>query len=187
MAHMGFASRGGLLVVAAESRPLPQAEWEALCRECGRLYGRRGTANRYISVLMMWDGGGPDVMQRAQLLHAVGHQPFRSAIVTPSVEVLAAVEALRIFNQEMRCFALGEVSEALVHVGVGMRRFRELAALLQRLTSDVPKAVSAMEVLSHVETRLARGSSPSMDSGIVGTQPVRLTRKSLLPSWLRGA
>lgn len=187
MAHMGFASRGGLLVVAAEARPFPQSGWEALCRECGRLYGRRGTQHRFVSVLMMWDGGGPDVMQRAQLLHAVRHQPFRCSIVTPSMDVVAVVDALRIFNPEMRCFSFGEVDEAMIHVGVGMRRFRELAALLQRLARDVPGAIGTREVLSHVETVLARASSPSMDSGILGTEPVRLIRKSLLPSWLRGA
>jgi hypothetical protein len=138
-------------------------------------------------MLMMWDAVGPDVMQRAQLLHAVEHRPFRSAIVTPSVHVASAVEALRIFNPEMRCFAPGAVADAMVHLGVGSRRYRDLAAMLQRLARDVPDAVTVRDVLSHVEAYLARASSPNMDSGIVGTQPARGTKKSLLPSWLRGA
>ena len=136
-------------------------------------------------MLMIWDGAGPNVMQRAQLLHAVNHRPFRCAIVTVSLDAVPAVEALRIFNPEMSAFALDEVALALTHLGVGSRHYRELAALLQRLARDVPGAAGVREVLSHVEAQLARASSPSMDSGIVGTQAVPRARKSLLPSWLR--
>jgi hypothetical protein len=137
-------------------------------------------------MLMIWDGGGPDVMQRAQLLHAVQHQPFRSSVVTPSGDVRAAVEALRIFNPEMRCFSLGELADALRHLGLGSRHLRELAVLLQRLARDVPGAAGVPKVLSYVETRLA-GAEASMDSGVVGTQPASPTVRRLLSSWLRGA
>jgi hypothetical protein len=138
-------------------------------------------------MLLMWDGGGPNVVQRAQLLSALEHRPFRTAIVTPSAGVVASVDPLRIFNPELRCFGLEEISDALRHAGVASRRYREVAALLQHLISEVPRARVSRRVLAHVEERLASDGSTCMDSGVVNTRKPQNTRKRLLSQWLRGA
>jgi predicted exporter len=186
MAEMAFAASGDLMVVVHDGRAPMQARWEEFCRECHRLYVELGDRVERRAMLVVSDGGGPNVLQRAQLLKAVERLPIRTAIVSSSGAVRRIHAALQLFNARASCFDAAQFLEAMAHIRIGIRQYGEVAEVIEALCFSVPSAFTANQLRLALADQHGR-LQLKLDSGIRGAHPVAPTRKSLFQRFRRGA
>lgn len=182
---MAFALQGELLVVVHNECAPAQSRWEEFCRECHRTYVELARAESG-AVLVASDGGGPDVVQRAQLLKAVERSPIRTAVVSPSSGVHRIHAALQLFNARAECFDTEQWKDAARHIGITVRQFGEVARVLEALCDVVPRAVTARTMLENFWIEHRRHQR-KIDSGIQGKQLDVANRVGFLQRIRRGA
>ena len=185
MAEMAFALQGELLVVVHNECAPAQTRWEEFCRECHRSYVELPGAETG-AVLVASDGGGPDVVQRAQLLKAVERIPVRTAVVSPSVGVRRIHAALQLFNEHARCFDVPEWRDAMLHLGINPRQYGDLARTLAALCEVVPRAITAQTLRNQLADEHRRHAR-KLDSGIQGKGPAASGPIGLFQRIRRGA
>lgn len=142
MAEMAFAVRGDLLVAVHNSRAPSQTRWEEFCRECRRLFVELGRLESR-AVLVISDGGGPNVLQRAQLLKAMERAVVRTAALSSSPAVRQISAVFQLFNSSASCFDVEEWRDAMDHLGLMPRQFGEVADVLESVSEQVSGAVTA--------------------------------------------
>ncbi len=174
-----------MVVVHDERAPL-QARWEEFCRECHRLYVELGDRVERRAMLIVSDGGGPNVLQRAQLLKAVERLPIRTAVVSSSRAVRRIHAALQLFNARASCFDAAQLQEAMTHIRIGIRQYGEVAQVIEMLCHSVPGAHTADRLRSALADEYGRYQL-KLDSGIRGAHPVAPRRRSLFERFRRGA
>jgi hypothetical protein len=92
-------------------------------------------------VLVVTDGGGPDVVMRGELqafFKKHGHSP-KTAVVTTSVLSRGIVTAVNWFNPNIKAFAPVHFPAALDHLGLaraGPRLLRELTEMERELAPN---------------------------------------------------
>src|SRR5690606_38567448 len=104
------------------------ARWEEFCRECHRVHVELVGDPDSRAMFVVSDGGGPNVLQRAQLLKAMERSAVSTAVVSPSQGVFHIHAALQLFNERARCFEVSELWAALEHIGMHLRQFGEIAS-----------------------------------------------------------
>ncbi len=185
MAEMEFAVRWERVVLVHDERPPTQLRWEDFCRECRRLYLHPRERRELPPMLVVSDGGGPNVLQRAQLLKAVERMPIRTAVVSSSTGVHRIHAALQLFNPSASIFELEQLLEAMNHIGINPRKYAELADSLDALCQLVPRAETARRLCGRLYGEYER-EQRKLDSGIQGARP-ESSRTGLLRRLRRGA
>jgi hypothetical protein len=120
-------------------RPPSQAEWA----HCMEMLTRRAATGGFANarVLVVTDGGGPDVVMRGELqdfFKKHGHSP-KTAVVTTSVLSRGIVTAVGWFNPNIKAFAPVHFQAALEHLGIARaapRILRELTEMERELAPN---------------------------------------------------
>lgn len=174
-----------MLLVHDASAP-SQTRWEEFCRDCHRVLVEPATDPDTRAMFVVSDGGGPDVLQRAQLLKALERSPVRTAVVSPSQGVFRIHAALQLFNARARCFEVPQLGAAMDHIGMHPRQFGEIASILNAVCARVPRALTARQLAEALGARHRREQLKT-DSGIRGRNPLQVRQRSLFDRIRRGA
>jgi hypothetical protein len=79
-----------------------------------------------LKILVMTDGGGPNMNQRKRLEKALDKRPVRVAVVSDSARVRFIVSTIAFLNPEIRTFSRKEIDDAYEHLSLTPRE-RKLA------------------------------------------------------------
>jgi hypothetical protein len=132
VARMMTVEGGEAMVFLHTARAPSQEEWAHSMQMLERA-ASTGSFSR-IRVLVVTDGGGPDVVMRSELqalFKKQGHSP-KTAVVTTSVLSRGIVTAVSWFNPNIKAFAPIHFGQALEHIGLpraATRLLRELAEM----------------------------------------------------------
>jgi hypothetical protein len=106
--------RIGPLVILLQGRETPtDAEWS----ECIRLLATTEDINT-TKVLVVTDGGGPNLGQRQTLEKVLRDTKVCSAVVSDSVKVRFIVATVALFSTRISTFALRELPKAYDYLGL---------------------------------------------------------------------
>lgn len=128
---------GGEVMVFLHTARAPSSEEWAMCTQLLVRAVATGSFPR-MRVLVVTDGGGPDVVMRSELqAFFKKHDHFpKTAVVTTSVLSRGIVTAVSWFNPNIKAFAPIHFGAALDHLGVpraAPRLLRELAEMEREL------------------------------------------------------
>jgi len=135
---------GDAMVFLHTPRPPTRDEWV----QCMEMLERRAATGGFSKarVLVVTDGGGPDVVMRGELqafFKKHGHAP-KTAVVTTSVFSRGIVTAVGWFNPNIKAFAPVHFQAALEHLGLTRAAPRLLRELTEMERELVPNSCLAL-------------------------------------------
>jgi hypothetical protein len=106
------------LLVLCESEETPRDdEWDEFLDTLRTKGGSHGGPPAF-RILVVTEGGGPNLPQRKRLQVALAGRSFRVAVVTSSVAARFLVSAIALLNRDIRSFARDELDKAYRHLGM---------------------------------------------------------------------
>jgi hypothetical protein len=121
------------------ARPVPQAEWDAALAQL-RSLTPGGLDPEHTRMLVLSDGGAPDVSQRAQLVELWHSAEVKVAVMVPGTrlpEKRGVVTALMWVNPALGMFTPDLFRQALEHLDVRAHE-APIWSELQRLQAQLP-------------------------------------------------
>jgi len=121
------------------AQPVPQAQWDLMLVQLRALCPAGKLAAEHTRMLVLTDGGAPDVKQRAQLSEIWGHAEIKVAVMVPgtgNAEKRGVITALTWLNPALGMFTPDLFARALEHLDVRAEQadvWREVLQLQQRL------------------------------------------------------
>src|SRR5450432_244127 len=105
---LAFRFISSTLLILRENAETPRDEdWDAFLAVLAR---NRANFTK-LRILVITDGGGPNVAQRRRLQDALGGQPVRVAVVTGRTAVRFIVSSIALLNRQIATFAPDEMSQ----------------------------------------------------------------------------
>jgi hypothetical protein len=124
----------GQLIVLRENNETPlDSEWDAFLK----LLAENRDRFEHIKILVVTDGGGPDYAQRKRLDNTLLGKPVRVAVVTDSAKSRFIASAISLINKQHMGFAMKEMSQAYVHLGMTPAECREAESALPQMTAVI--------------------------------------------------
>jgi hypothetical protein len=136
---------GGDVMVFLHTPGAPTREEWAKCMEMLARLAATGAFPK-VRVLVVTDGGGPDVVMRGELqafFKKQGHAP-KTAVVTTSILSRGIVTAVSWFNPNIKAFAPIHFPAALEHLGLSRAAQRLLRELSEMERELVPNSCLAL-------------------------------------------
>lgn len=107
MVEMAHTLRGGLFLLVHSRHPPDDASWDAYLEDV-----RRMPSLEAMRTLVLTEGGGPNVRQRAALNAELRGQRTRVAVVSSSIMVQGIISTLGLFNRDIRWFSPPRLADA---------------------------------------------------------------------------
>lgn len=116
---IAFFREGDLMILLNSPSKPTQPEWDAYVRAVDATIEGATPTSRLRGVLVVSAGGGPDAMQRAQLVKAANPSPVPVAICSSSAVVRGIVTALTwIYRAKTVSFGFDDVEGAFRHLAI---------------------------------------------------------------------
>ena len=129
-----FRTVGDSMIVLRENKDTPRDEdWDAFLA-C--LVENRARFSQ-LKILVMTEGGGPNVEQRKRLEVALDRRPVRVAVVTDSIKVRFIVSSIALLNRQISTFSLKEIERAYTHLGMTQAEQSLARAVIRELDQQV--------------------------------------------------
>ena len=90
-----------------------------------------------LKILVVTDGGGPNMAQRKRLEGVLDGKPVRVAVVSDSIKTRFIASSLALLNRDMSSFRADETSQAYDHLSLTLDERRTAKATLEELAPRI--------------------------------------------------
>jgi hypothetical protein len=122
--NMVTRSIGAMLILRQGKEDPSDAEWDECMRQLTTLLALR-SHGRDVKVLVITDGGAPNVSQRERLQKALEKSPIPVAVVSDNVKARITSSAVALLNRHHRSFANADLDQAYAHLGASPEERRK--------------------------------------------------------------
>lgn len=125
--------RIGSLVILLQGTDTPSAaEWT----ECIKLVAATNDLNS-TRVLVVTDGGGPNLTQRQQLEAVLRGTTVCSAVVSDSMKVRFIVATVALFSSKISTFGMSEIEKAYRFLGLGSEQVQQAKKAVAEMRQEL--------------------------------------------------
>ena len=126
------SSIGSMLVLVQNKNDPADEDWGECLRQLNlllssRLYGQS------VKVLVITEGGAPNVAQRERLQRALEKKPIPVAVVTDNVKARFTSSTVALLNRHQRSFANAELDQAFAYLGASDEEKRKAEDAVKKM------------------------------------------------------